>query len=108
MIQGARFPDFDVLIALHRDDPEALNTFRRRLLRSAVDHAPPEHRPSLEQLLLRIEAARDAADSPMEAAVTAFRMMRDSTSQLHSAWERAVQSVAELHAVLLIERVRAR
>ncbi|HYD97032.1 MAG TPA: DUF3135 domain-containing protein [Noviherbaspirillum sp.] len=99
-------PDFDVLLALHRHDPEALEDFRRHVLREAVDYAPLEHRASLEQLLVRIEEARNAAASPMEAAVTAFQMMQESVTKLQGGWEQALEAVAGLQTTLLLERLR--
>ncbi|GAB3542298.1 hypothetical protein GCM10027343_14040 [Noviherbaspirillum agri] len=103
-----RLPDFDVLAALHRQDPEALETFRKHVLREAVDSAPPVHRPSLEQLLTQIESAREAAETPIEAATVAFRMMCDSVERLQHGWEQALDAVADLQAAVIIERVRAR
>lgn len=102
-----RLPDFDVLTALYRQDPEALENFRRHLLRDAVDAAPLAHRPSLEQLLIRIESVRQTAATPMEAAVLAFRMMCESVERLHQGWDHALHSVADLQAALIIERLRA-
>lgn len=102
-----RLPDFDVLAALHREDPEALEIFRRHVLREAVDAAPPVHRSSLEQLLVEIESAREAAASPIEAAAVAFRMMCASVERLQESWEQALDSVADLQAGLIIERLRA-
>lgn len=98
-------PDFDVLVALHQYDPQALEEFRRHMLQQAVASAPAVHRPSLEQLLLRIEAARSNARDPLEAAHVAFRMMGDSVHALHDAWGQALETVAGLQAALLIERV---
>lgn len=100
-------PDFEVLVALYQHDPEALEDFRRHILREAVDYAPLQHRASLEQLLVRIEAARTATTSPMEAAVAAFSMMQESTERLHRGWQRALHAVAGLQAAVLIEQARA-
>lgn len=100
-------PDFDTLVALHRTDPQALEDFRRHMLREAVDFAPLEHRASLEQLLKRIEEARSAASSPIDAASKAFQMMQESVTQLHGGWERALQAVAGLQTALLLERLRS-
>lgn len=99
-------PDFDVLVALHRHDPEAFEAFRRHVLREAIDFAPPVHRASLEHLVQRIETARKEAASPMEAAASAFRMMQDSVEQLQDGWVQALHAVAGLQAALVIERVR--
>lgn len=101
-------PDFDVLVALHQHDPQALEDFRRHALREAVDYAPLEHRASLEQLLKQIETARATAASPVEAASIAFRMMQDSVSRLNDGWEQAKEAVAGLQANLIIERLRNR
>ncbi|MFC7514949.1 DUF3135 domain-containing protein [Herbaspirillum sp. GCM10030257] len=99
-------PDFDTLVALHRQDPEALEIFRRHLLREAVDTAPAEHRPSLEKLLDRIEVARSSAKDPADAAVIAFRMMQDSMNLLHESWDKAMYEVAGLQTTLLLDRMR--
>jgi len=101
-------PDFDVLVALHQHDPDALEDFRRHALREAVDFAPLEHRASLEQLLEKIELARKSAASPMEAAAIAFRMMQESVNRLHGGWEEARGAVAGLQASLIIERLRGK
>lgn len=101
-----RLPEFDMLAALHRDDPEALEIFRRRVLREAVDSAPAAYRSSLEQLLQRIEAAHQAAATPVEAAAVAFRMMGESVERLQDGWEQVRQAVAELHTAALLAQLR--
>lgn len=99
-------PDFDVLLSIHKQDPEAFEHFRRHLLREAVNAAPPAHRQTLEELLVRIETARDAAKTPMDAAVSAFRMMSDSMERLQEGWNQAMCAAAGMQAQLLIERMR--
>lgn len=99
-------PDFDVLVALYRHDPAALEDFRRHMLRQAVDAAPLQHRASLETLLEQIEIARASADSPLDAAITAFRMMQESVDRLQGGWDLAREAVAELQAALIIDRLR--
>lgn len=101
-----RLPDFDMLVSLHRDDPEAFEAFRRHLLREAVDSAPPAQRPALELLLSQIEVARADAATPIDAAIIAFGMMQDSVSQLHNFWQQTQQAVAGLQASMLITRLR--
>lgn len=106
MPSAARLPDFDTLVALHRDSPEAFEQLRRQLLAEAVEAAPVQHRPALENVLVRIEEARSAAATPMEAAIIASRMMHESVGSLAVAWKQAQSSLAGLQAALLIERCK--
>ena len=99
-------PDFDVLVAMYRNNPEALEDFRRHMLREAVDGAPLQHRASLERLLTQIEIARAGAASPLDAAMIAFRMMQESVERLQDGWEQAREAAAGLQAALIIERLR--
>lgn len=99
-------PDFEVLVALYRHDPDALEDFRRHTLRKAVDYAPLEHRASLEKLLDQIDASRETATSPEDAALIAFGMMQESAVRLQDGWEQARDAVAGLQTAIIIERVR--
>ena len=103
---GIKLPEFDTLVALHEQDPQAFEEFRRHLLTEAIKDAPARHRPALKQLLHRIESARTKATTPMEAAQVAMRMMNESLQRLHSCWEDAGYAMAGLQAMLLIERAR--
>jgi hypothetical protein len=106
MSLGIHLPDFDVLMALYKEDPEAFEEFRMHLLQEAVGRAPKEQRPALESLLKRIEAAREAAANPIESMLLAFKMMQDSLAQLRGNWEKAQFALAELQTSLVIERLR--
>lgn len=106
MDDTARLPDFDTLVALHRDSPEAFERLRRQLLTEAVEAAPIQHRPALEKVLVRIEEARRSAATPMDAALIASRMMHESVGSLAVAWKQAQSRLASLQADLLIERCR--
>lgn len=99
-----RLPDFDTLVALHRKNPEAFEQLRRQLLAEAVEAAPVQHRSALENVLVRIEEARDAAATPMEAAIIASRMMQESVGALSFAWSQAQSRLGSLQATLLIVR----
>lgn len=101
-----RLPDFDLLVSLYRDDPEAFEAFRRHLLREAVHGAPPVQRPALELLLERLESARSGAATPMEAAVVAFRLMQESVGQLQVIWRQTRQVVAGMETAILMARMR--
>lgn len=108
MTIDAKLPDFDTLSRLYREDPEAFEAFRRHLLRQAVDEAPRRHRPALEELLLCIEANRQRAATPADAALGAFQMMRQSVTQLGAAWQLGLQSMAQLQSDVLMQKLRAR
>jgi hypothetical protein len=99
-------PDFDTLRRLHVDDPEGFEQFRKQILREAVESAPSAYRPALESLLSDIDAARQAAATPMEAAHIAFRMMQSSVERLAQGWVQAQATVAGWQAAVTIERVR--
>ena len=102
----SHFPDFDMMMSLHRDDPEAFEAFRRHVLREAVDAAPPDQRPALELLVRRLDAAHLGAATPMEAALVAFRMMQESVGQLHIVWRQTRQIVIGLETSMLMVRLR--
>lgn len=106
MEQAARLPDFDTLVALHRESPQAFEALRRQLLNEAVASAPVQYRASLEKVLMRIEEARSTAATPMEAALIASRLMQESVGSLSVAWKQAHSRLAGLQAALLIERCR--
>ena len=40
MSLGIRLPDFDVLVALYKENPESFEAFRKQLLWDAVGRAP--------------------------------------------------------------------
>lgn len=103
---GRDFPDFDELMALYQRDPQEFEKFRRQALREAIDRAPAAHRPALDGLLDRMEQARASAETPMDAAIIASRMMRESAEQLLDAWEDVQEEVAGLQAAVVIERMR--
>jgi hypothetical protein len=103
-----RLPDFDTLAAMYRHDPEGYENYRRRILRQAVDSAPNLHRADLEQLLVRIEQARNQAATPEEAARIAFDMMNDSVRQLNRTWKRAHHAIAGVQTELALLKARQR
>jgi formate dehydrogenase maturation protein FdhE len=106
MGSSSLLPDFDTLVALHREDPDAFEELRRQLLNDAIAAAPLHHRPQLEKVLERIEEARNASTSPMESAISASRLMQESLGSLMVAWKKAQYKIAGLQTSLLIEKYR--
>lgn len=103
---GHDLPEFEVLSALYKSNPQAFEEFRRNALREAIDQAPPRHRPALNALLEKMEHARKTAASPIDAAIIASRMMNESAERLFTAWADAQYAVAGLQTTLLIQRLR--
>jgi hypothetical protein len=103
---GPPLPDFDTLAALHRDDPDAFEHFRRKLLKEALDSAPPVHQPALQELLGSIERTREASATPMDAVIAASRAMQDSAARMVKAWGQARVLAAGWQTALVIERMR--
>lgn len=106
MTLGPSLPDFDTLVSLHTDDPEAFEHFRSKLLKEALDCAPREQQPALEELLVGMERRRNAAATPVEAAIAASRAMQDAVEQLVSGWAQVRNAAAEWQTAVILERLR--
>lgn len=106
MSLGPTLPDFDTLVSLYRQDPEAFEHFRRRILRESVDAAPADYHAALENLLASIERRREAAATPMEAVIAASLALQDSLEQLVDGWGHVRVAVAEWQTAELIGRFR--
>ena len=99
-------PDFNTLKDLYQADPVAYETLRRRLLNEAVMAAPINHRIALQRTLCRIEAAHQAAATPLEAAVAAFHMMGESWRRLPEVLNDLHQEIAALQTIIVLERAK--
>lgn len=99
-------PDFDEMMALHQKDPKALEALREKMIRDAVDSAPPEYRPALEHTVFQINRARELASTPLEAAAAAGRLMSKSSEQLHSALDHLQHEAAGQQAAMVLEKLR--
>lgn len=98
-------PDFDMLVKLHQQDPQAFEAFRCHLLQDALEAAPVARRASLKLLLGRMEASRAACATPQQAAGMAFAMMAESLQELRDSWQQAFHALSELQTRLLLEKV---
>jgi hypothetical protein len=108
MRPGTRLPDFDTLVALNQRDPQAFEQLRKQLLDEAVSSAPEYRRPALARVLQRIESTRLRSATPMEAAVSASRLMQESLGTLLTCWQQAQFKISGLQAATLIERAQRR
>jgi hypothetical protein len=99
-------PDFDTLVALNTKDPAAFEAYRHHLLQSFVDRAPEQHRPALQALVLRMEAVRAEAKTPLEATISATKLMLESTSAMRDAMGRLIEHSAALQTEMLLTKFR--
>ncbi|MEX0740938.1 MAG: DUF3135 domain-containing protein [Pseudohongiella sp.] len=76
-------PDFDTLLAMHRDNPESLEKLRRRLTRKILRSAPDSTRQRLEGLQFRIDMELQRASNPTARCIRLSGMMHDSFSRLN-------------------------
>lgn len=80
---NAKLPDFDTLIDINNEDPEALTELRQRLSDEFVDSCPDSSRRRLEGLLFRINMELRRAKNPATAYLRLSDMMYSSFSELH-------------------------
>jgi hypothetical protein len=81
-------PEFNVLVALARADPRALERLRERLTDEVIGRArSPTLRWRLRGLKFRIDMERRRAHDPLEACVRISAMMHRSFADLRSVLE---------------------
>lgn len=106
MTSHPKLPDFDTLMKMFQQDPDAFETFRKQLLAAAVAECPLQHKDSVQKTLMRIERARQAATTPLDALVFASRLMRDSLNELNDALHRLQYELADLQSLLVLDRIK--
>lgn len=106
MLTGCTLPEFDVLVAFCKNDPQGYEQFRTHILEAAVASADPKHRPTLALSLQRIEVARRTAKSPWEAALAAYSLMGESLHELNSAFKQLQWGCAELETRMIISSIQ--
>lgn len=99
-------PSFDDMLALHQKDPAALTALRDTMIRDAILSAPEAYRPALEHTAFRMARAREAANTPLEAAEAAGRLMAEASDQLHSALSHLQHECASQQADAVLDSLR--
>lgn len=90
-------PDFDTLLAMHRENPESLEKLRRRLTRKLLRSAPDSTRRRLEGLQFRIEMELQRATNPTARCVRMAGMMHDSFARLNHCLQHPLDEVNTRH-----------
>lgn len=79
-----KLPAFDVLVDLARNDPERLETLRKKLTDDIIENAPDDQkRKRLAGLQFRVDMERQRARSPLQATIRISEMMCQSLAELH-------------------------
>lgn len=76
-------PDFDTLLAMHRENPESLEKLRRRLTGKILRSAPDNTRQRLAGLQFRIDMEMQRASNPTARCIRLSDMMHESFSRLN-------------------------
>ncbi|HDZ09572.1 DUF3135 domain-containing protein [Pseudohongiella sp.] len=87
-------PDFDTLLAMHRENPESLEKLRRRLTRKLLHSAPDSTRQRLEGLQFRIDMELRRATNPTARCLRISDMMHDSFSRLNHCLQHPFDEVS--------------
>src|ERR1700693_1968397 len=103
MSLSAQLPDFDTMMALYERYPAEFEAYRRQLLLDCVSEAPTEFRPQLMHTLFLIEQGRENANSPLESAEVAFKLMAKSSDQLQSALSQLRHETSTLEMQTLLK-----
>jgi len=81
---GQKLPAFDVLVDMARNDPQRLETLRKKLTSSVIASAATEQkRKRLEGLQFRVDLERRRARSPLAATIKISEMMCHALADLH-------------------------
>jgi len=81
--QQIPLPDHEFLSQLARDDPQAFEALRLKLVESGIASAPERMQARLRGLQFRIDAVRRLSRSPLGATVKLNAMMWESFMEMH-------------------------
>lgn len=88
-------PDFDTLLALHHDNPSALEELRRDLSRQLVAKAPRTAQRRLEGLQFRIDMELERAGSAEARYRRLSRMMYESFAELNQCLNNPAEALRQ-------------
>lgn len=77
------WPDAEQLIALAKNNPDALEQFRQQQIEKLIASAPENLQRRLRGLQFQIDCKRRLHQSPMGACIELSKMMFDSVYQLN-------------------------
>jgi len=89
-------PSHEDLARLARDDPEAYEAFRREMIQTFIDNAPPRLKSRLAGIQFRVEGLRRLSPSGLGATVRIYELMWESFLTLNHDWQDFVRMKDEL------------
>ncbi|MDO8909297.1 MAG: DUF3135 domain-containing protein [Pseudohongiella sp.] len=89
----AELPDFDTLMKLHKEDPEALERLRQNLTSELMNKASDHTRRRLEGLQFRINMELRRASNPTARFLRLSDMMQESFHELNYCLNNPVDAV---------------
>lgn len=98
MNNSLELPDFDQLVKLAQEDPEALEALRKKLCEALIQQAPESYQRRLRGLQFKIDMERRRAKTPMAACVKLSKLMQDSFYKLRVALNEASSQQATASA----------
>lgn len=96
-----RLPQFEILMDMARNDPDALEQLRRRLCTQIIEQAAPARRARLRGLQFQVDMERRRARTPLGALIRISAMMHASLHQLSVAFNAPKPYPQRTHARVL-------
>ncbi|MES2663449.1 MAG: DUF3135 domain-containing protein [Pseudomonadota bacterium] len=89
---GPDLPDFDELLRLAKENPQALENLRKASVEALINDAPEIHKRKLRGLQFKVDMVREKAKTPIAACMQISEMMHQSFGQLREALNAAQSS----------------
>lgn len=93
-MQPIEIPDFNELMRMAREEPEALALLQQQCTDRLLASAPPESRHRLKGMVFVLDAKRRTTHSPVEACAAMSELMLDRLKVLQANFE-DIKGIAE-------------
>lgn len=78
-------PDFDTMVLMAKNDPDALEQIRQDMSEQIINDAPENFQRRLRGLQFQIDAQRERSSNPVSAMVKIYDMMFNSFETLNES-----------------------
>lgn len=101
-----QLPDFDAMARMAREEPEALEALRLRMIEALIEEAGPERSRRMRGLQFQIDMARKRSQNPMAACIRISAMMQTSLLELQRALNNEAGDTAPTESAKVIPMAR--